>query len=465
MTSSSFADRWKRAPPLASIESLLSFEAKSTPRSENNTIHEIDNLRPSLPSSGQLQQQATASASAGLYQSRSPDHYLVEQTAATMPPPNIMSFEDFQRLPSDKQSEEIFKLLAMLSPFASEVSSLRSSMESAVNRITELESRTNHMPISAAGSGAGDSREKSEKPVHRNTSGHIFVKNDEKVVLSGGMAKVQAPPATAPYGMGGLTGAGMGLAAIGVGMAGFGAGAVPQIAPSEAETYAMGGRDNDGPESPYSNTPGGETHIPDPFIIGKSRQLNKRVTLNVGGVRHEVMWKILENVPRSRLGKLAQGGVTHDKIMELCDAYSLVDNEYFFDRHPRSFNSILNFYRTGTLHVVDEMCVMAFSDDLEYWKIEEIYLESCCQNKFNTRKEFVEDEMKKEAANIKKEVEEDFGPGKFAKYQRCLWDLIEKPHTSTAAKVLTHIHKQSKYCQKEYSRGQNTTKGYFISPM
>ena len=50
MTSSgSFAsDRWKRAPPLASIESLLSFEAKSTPRSENNTIHEIDNLQASI---------------------------------------------------------------------------------------------------------------------------------------------------------------------------------------------------------------------------------------------------------------------------------------------------------------------------------------------------------------------------------------------------------------------------------
>ena len=50
----------------------------------------------------------------------------------------------------------------------------------------------------------------------------------------------------------------------------------------------------------------------------------------------------------------------------------------------------LSDFRTGKLHVVDEMCVMAFSDDLDYWGIDEVYLESCCQNKFNTRWAFLE---------------------------------------------------------------------------
>ena len=74
-----------------------------------------------------------------------------------------------------------------------------------------------------------------------------------------------------------------------------------------------------------------EQPAPDPFIISKSRQLNKRVTLNVGGVRHEVLWRMLEQLPSSRLGLLARAA-THEQIMALCSDYSLVDNEFFFDR-------------------------------------------------------------------------------------------------------------------------------------
>ena len=97
------------------------------------------------------------------------------------------------------------------------------------------------------------------------------------------------------------------------------------------------------------------------------------------------------------------------------DAYSLSKNEIYFDRDPTTFNCVLNFYRTDRLHVLDEICILDFADDLEFWKIKELNLEVCCIDKFNARREHIIAEVEKDRhmQQVVEEVEEDFGMHKF----------------------------------------------------
>ena len=162
---------------------------------------------------------------------------------------------------------------------------------------------------------------------------------------------------------------------------------------------------------------------------------SKRLTLNVGGAKHEVLWTTLNRLPHTRLGRIISCQ-NHEDLMEICDDYDLSNMEFYFDRQPRSFASILNFYRTGKLHLVEDMCVLSFSDDLEFWGVDELYLESCCQHSYNQRKEILNDELRKEAETmVEIKDDEPLPTGCCVEWQRRVWDLLEKPQTSLAARV------------------------------
>ena len=54
-------------------------------------------------------------------------------------------------------------------------------------------------------------------------------------------------------------------------------------------------------------------------------------------------------------------------------------------------------------------------------------------------KEAVLEEMEIEASKLREDDEDDFGDGKYSKYQKFVWELMEKPDTSLAAKGVSFI--------------------------
>lgn len=172
-------------------------------------------------------------------------------------------------------------------------------------------------------------------------------------------------------------------------------------------------------------------------LLNSNQQSSKIRDHSIGNEDAQERQALIEDTDNSKIAQTQDGGknMAYKSLLQYCDDFNLETNEFFFDRQPRSFICILDYYRTGKLHLSDELCVMAFKDDLDYWEIEDYNLDSCCQQRYHQRRDNLFEEMRKEMESLKEHDEEMFGTSKIERYQKFVWDLLEKPQTSLAARV------------------------------
>ncbi|XP_064613157.1 potassium voltage-gated channel protein Shaw-like [Liolophura sinensis] len=147
------------------------------------------------------------------------------------------------------------------------------------------------------------------------------------------------------------------------------------------------------------------------------------ITLNVGGAIFQTSYSTLRNIPNTRLCTLAE---------ELPKAYQ-GKPRYFFDRNPQLFNFILDFYRTGELHLPKGHCAFSLKRELHFWGLNEACVSECCWAHYV--------KSTNQYRQYKKLREEFRGMGSgprqehFGSWREKVWHFVEDPRSSCAAKI------------------------------
>ncbi|KAK7479945.1 hypothetical protein BaRGS_00028772, partial [Batillaria attramentaria] len=152
------------------------------------------------------------------------------------------------------------------------------------------------------------------------------------------------------------------------------------------------------------------------------------VQLHVGGKVFSTTTETLTSFPNTKLARLvAQKEQGNGNNIEL-----------FFDRNPKIMNSVLDLYRTGELHLPENLCSAVAARELEFWEISTTLIHECCWRKFENHHsdaaivreidDFLHDPYDKEEA-----IE------KLSMWNK-IWFAMEHPSYSLAAKIWTFVY-------------------------
>ncbi|XP_068064177.1 potassium voltage-gated channel subfamily G member 1 isoform X2 [Anomalospiza imberbis] len=161
----------------------------------------------------------------------------------------------------------------------------------------------------------------------------------------------------------------------------------------------------------------------------------RHIIINVGGIKYLLPWTTLDEFPLTRLGQL-KFCTNFDDILNICDDYDVTCNEFFFDRNPGAFRTILTFLRVGKLRLLREMCALSFQEELLYWGIEEDNLDWCCKRRYLQKMEELTEINEREDDLLENETTgETVEETKIGLCMKKLQDMVERPQSGLPGKV------------------------------
>ncbi|XP_076863988.1 A-type voltage-gated potassium channel KCND3-like isoform X2 [Brachyhypopomus gauderio] len=153
-----------------------------------------------------------------------------------------------------------------------------------------------------------------------------------------------------------------------------------------------------------------------------SKKQDELIILNVSGRRFQTWRTTLDRYPDTLLGS------TEKEFF-----YNEETKEYFFDRDPDAFRSVLNFYRTGKLHYPRYECISAYDEELAFFGIIPEIIGDCCYEEYKDRKR----ENAERLMDDQEENKDSRLPN--MNFRETMWRAFENPHTSTMALVFYYV--------------------------
>ncbi|XP_034000471.1 potassium voltage-gated channel subfamily C member 4 isoform X1 [Trematomus bernacchii] len=187
------------------------------------------------------------------------------------------------------------------------------------------------------------------------------------------------------------------------------------------------------------NKPPSKTCLKEEMFRGED---SEKITINVGGTRHETYKSTLRTLPGTRLAWLADP----DPQVSSDSEAATPSAELFFDRHPGIFAYVLNYYRTGKLHCPADVCGPLFEEELAFWGIDETDVEPCCWMTYRQHRDAEEALETFEPPDPETDDDRDM-PRRFGiedcpdrsrscceVWQPKVWALFDDPYSSKAAR-------------------------------